>query len=277
MTVVENDPLLGPPERPGPFTVRLHNFEGPFDLLLQLIGKHELDITEMALHRVTDDFIAHLTALGDDADLDETTEFLVVAATLLDLKAARLLPDADVEDADDLALLDARDLLFARLLQYRAYKQVAAIFVDLEATAQRRFPRSVALEERFAALLPEVLLGVGPTAFADLAASVFRPKPPPTVGIDHLHTSAVSVLEHAAHLRERLAELGVASFAELTADCVAPLEVVARFLAVLELYRERSVWLEQPEAFGELTVRWIAADGDPACTPDPAADSEDEL
>ncbi|GAY11363.1 segregation and condensation protein A [Pseudonocardia sp. N23] len=275
MTVVENDPMLGPPERPGRFQVRLHNFEGPFDLLLQLIGKHELDITEMALHQVTDDFIAHLTALGDDADLDETTEFLVVAATLLDLKAARLLPGGDVEDAEDLALLEARDLLFARLLQYRAYKQVAAMFVELESTALRRFPRSVALEERFSALLPEVLLGVEPEAFAELAASVFRPKPPPTVGVEHLHAPQVSVPEHAALLRERLAELGVASFAELTADCVAPLEVVARFLAVLELYRERSVWLEQPEAFGELTVRWIAEGSGDAAIP-PTADPEDE-
>jgi segregation and condensation protein A len=251
--------------------VRLHNFEGPFDLLLQLIGKHELDITEMALHTVTDDFIAHLTALGDDADLDETTEFLVIAATLLDLKAARLLPDAEVEDAEDLALLEARDLLFARLLQYRAYKQVAGLFVELEAGAMRRFPRSVALEERFAALLPEVLLGVDPATFADLAASVFRPKPPPTVGLDHLHFAKVSVAEHAALLRERLAELGVATFAALTADCTGPLEVVARFLAVLELYREASVYLEQPEPFGELTVRWSPAD-QPGSHPVPGSD-----
>ena len=213
MTVVDDDAPVVAPTR-ARFQVRLHNFEGPFDLLLQLIGKHELDITEMALHTVTDDFIAHLAALGDDADLDETTEFLVIAATLLDLKAARLLPDAEVEDAEDLALLEARDLLFARLLQYRAYKQVAGLFVELEAGAQRRFPRSVALEERFAALLPEVLLGVDPAAFADLAASVFRPKPPPTVGIDHLHAAAVSVAEHAAILRERLAELGAATFAD---------------------------------------------------------------
>jgi segregation and condensation protein A len=236
---------------PPKFTVRLHNFEGPFDLLLQLIGKHELDITEMALHRVTDDFIAHLAALGDDADLDETTEFLVVAATLLDLKAARLLPDAEVEDAEDLALLEARDLLFARLLQYRAYKQVAGLFVELEAGAARRFPRSVALEERFAVLLPEVLLG-----FAELAATVFRPKPPPTVGVDHLHAPQVSVAEQAALLAERLATLGSATFAALTADCAGPLEVVARFLAVLDLFRNAAVELEQPEAFGELTVRW---------------------
>jgi segregation and condensation protein A len=271
VTLVENDPPLldaasvdadGPPR----FTVRLHNFEGPFDLLLQLIGSRELDITEMALHTVTDDFIAHLAALGDDADLDETTEFLVVAATLLDLKAARLLPEAEVEDPEDLALLEARDLLFARLLQYRAYKQVAALFVELETGAMRRFPRSVALEERFSVLLPEVLLGVDPAAFAELAASVFRPKPPPTVGIEHLHAPTVSVAEQAALLRVRLSALGAATFATLTADCVAPLEVVARFLAVLELYRERSVDLAQPEPFGELTVRWEPAR--PAATDD---------
>jgi segregation and condensation protein A len=256
VTLVEDDPpLIGTRPR---FQVRLHNFEGPFDLLLQLIGKHELDITEMALHTVTDDFIAHLRLLGDDANLDETTEFLVIAATLLDLKAARLLPDAEVEDAEDLALLEARDLLFARLLQYRAYKQVAGLFVELENGAMRRFPRSVALEERFAALLPEVLLGVDPAAFADLAAAVFRPTPPPAVGLDHLHAPTVSVAEQAQILRERLAELGVATFAVLTADCAGPLEVVARFLAVLELFRERSVELEQPESFGELTVRWAS-------------------
>ncbi|WP_211177665.1 segregation/condensation protein A [Pseudonocardia acidicola] len=278
--MVENDPLVpagaeNPSGENGArprFTVRLDNFTGPFDLLLQLIGKHELDVTELALHRVTDDFIAHLTALGDDADLDETTEFLVIAATLLDLKAARLLPDAEVEDAEDLALLEARDLLFARLLQYRAYKQVAALFVELEATALRRFPRSVALEDRFAALLPEVLLGVDPGSFAQLAATVFRPKPPPTVGLDHLHGPKVSVAEHAALLRERLAELGEATFAELTADCVGPLEVVARFLAILELYREQSIWLEQPEPFGELTVRWTG--GAENLADSPPADAE---
>jgi segregation and condensation protein A len=269
VTLLDSDlPIVAGPARPPRFQVRLHNFEGPFDLLLQLIGKHQLDITEMALHTVTDDFIAHLTALGDQADLDETTEFLVVAATLLDLKAARLLPDAEVDDAEDLALLEARDLLFARLLQYRAYKRVAALFVELEAGALRRFPRSVALEERFAALLPEVLLGVDPDAFAHLAATVFRPKPPPTVGLDHLHGGVVSVAEHAALLRERLAALGSATFAELTADCTEPLEVVARFLACLELYRERSVELDQPEPFGELTVRWIGSGApDPSSTP----------
>src|SRR5689334_14476227 len=187
-------------------------------------------------------------------DLDETSEFLVVAATLLDLKAARLLPDAEAnsEDGDD-SLLEARDLLFARLLQYRAYKQVAELFVELEATALRRFPRSVALEERFAGLLPEVLLGVDPPRFAELAAAVLRPKPPPTVGVDHLHAQLVSVAEHAAILRERLAELGEATFAALTVDCGNALEVIARFMALLELFREAAIALEQHECFGELT------------------------
>lgn len=260
-------PVVGTPPR---FTVRLDNFTGPFDLLLQLIGRHQLDVTELALHRVTDDFIAHLTALGDDADLDETSEFLVVAATLLDLKAARLLPDPEVtgDDGDD-SLLEARDLLFARLLQYRAYKQVAQLFVELETTALRRFPRSVALEERFSGLLPEVLLGVDPARFADLAAAVLRPKPPPTVGVDHLHAPAVSVIEHVAVLRDRLAAAGEATFAALTVDCAGPLEVIARFMGLLELFREATIALDQPECFGELTVRWTPAVNDPATTRPP--------
>lgn len=240
----------------GRFTVRLDNFEGPFDLLLQLISQHELDVTEVALHRVTDEFIAHTKALGDQWDLDETTEFLVVAATLLDLKAARLLPAAEVEDEDDLALLEARDLLFARLLQYRAYKQVAALFGELEAGALRRYARSVTLEPRFQDLLPTVTLGVGPERFAEVAAAVFRPKSPPTVSLEHLHQHQVSVREHAALLRVRLAERGSATFSELVADCGHTVEIVARFLALLELYRETVVLFEQESPLAELVVRW---------------------
>lgn len=245
------------PEESSPkFRVRLANFEGPFDLLLQLISQHELDVTEVALHRVTDDFIAHTKALGTEWNLDETTEFLVIAATLLDLKAARLLPSADVENEDDLALLEARDLLFARVLQYRAYKQVAALFAELEAGALRRYPRSVALEEPFVGLLPEVMLGVDPRMFAEIAAAVFRPKPPPTVSLDHLYTAKVSVREHAAILRVRLAEAGSASFGDLVSDCEHTMEVVARFLALLELYRESIVRFQQPDPLGDLLVRW---------------------
>ena len=239
------------------FTVRLDNFEGPFDLLLQLIGKHELDVTEVALHQVTDEFIAHTRALGEDAELDETTQFLVIAATLLDLKAARLLPSAEVEDADDLALLEARDLLFARLLQYRAFKQVAALFAELEAGARRRYPRSVSVEERYTALLPEVMLGVDLQRFAEIAAAVFRPKPPPTVSLTHLHAVHVSVAEHAALLRAKLAGTGRGSFRDLVSDCVHTLEVVARFLALLDLYRESVVAFDQVDPLGELHVRWV--------------------
>jgi segregation and condensation protein A len=238
------------------FKVRLANFEGPFDLLLQLISQHQLDVTEVALHQVTDDFIAYTRALGSHWDLDETTEFLVVAATLLDLKAARLLPSAEVEDDEDLALLEARDLLFARVLQYRAYKQVAELFSELEAGALRRYPRSVALEERYIGLLPEVMLGVDPAKFAEIALAVFRPKPPPTVSLDHLHMGRVSVREHAALLRLRLVAAGTATFAELVSDCEHTIEVVARFLALLELYRESTVQFEQAEALGSLSVRW---------------------
>jgi segregation and condensation protein A len=238
------------------FTVRLENFEGPFDLLLQLISQHEMDVTDVALHRVTDEFLAYTKALGDHWDLDETTDFLVVAATLLDLKAARLLPAAEVEDEEDLALLEARDLLFARLLQYRAFKQVAALFSELEAGALRRYPRAVSLEERFEGLLPEVRIGVGPERFAEIAAAAFRPKKAESVSLEHLHQHTVSVKEHAALLRVRLAERGEAAFPDLVADCGQTLEVVARFLALLELFRESVVAFEQESPLGELLVRW---------------------
>jgi segregation and condensation protein A len=252
------DPLVSTdsPATSGRVTVRLENFEGPFDLLLQLISQQQMDVTEVALHQVTDEFIAHLRELGESFDLDETTEFLVVAATLLDLKAARLLPSADVEDEADLALLEARDLLFARLLQYRAYKQVAALFADLESVALRRYPRSVAIEERFAGLMPEVLLGVDAVRFAETAAAVFRPQPPPSVSLEHLHTPRVSVREHAAVLRSQLARDGQASFRSLIADCEHTREVVARFLALLDLYRAAVVVFDQPDPLGELCVRW---------------------
>lgn len=247
----------------GRFTVRLANFEGPFDLLLQLIAKHKLDVTEVALSKVTNEFMAHLSAMGPDWDLDQTTEFLVVAATLLDLKAARLLPTAEVEDEGDLALLEARDLLFARLLQYRAYKQIAAIFAErLEHEALRR-PRTVGLEPQHAELLPEVVLSIGPERFAQLAVKAMQPKPKPQVYVDHIHAPLVSVREQAEHVIALLRERGAASFGELTADAEDTLTVVARFLALLELYREKAVALDQPEAMGDLQVRWTGGDEPP--------------
>ncbi|MGY1815735.1 segregation and condensation protein A [Blastococcus sp. SYSU D00820] len=245
---------------PARFTVRLTNFEGPFDLLLQLIGKHKLDVTEIALSQVTDEFIAHLRALGDELDLDQASEFLVVASTLLDLKAARLLPAADVEDEEDLELLEARDLLFARLLQYRAYKQAAAFLRAREADAIRRFPRAAGLEPRFAELVPEVLLGVTPQQFAAIAARVLTPRAPETVSVAHLHAPPVSVTEQLLAVRTHLTAAGTASFRALTGDCRTTLEVVARFLALLELYRQQRVVFEQLTPLGELTVRWTGGD-----------------
>jgi segregation and condensation protein A len=240
----------------GRFTVRLTNFEGPFDLLLQLIGKHKLDVTEIALSVVTDEFIAHLRELNDDLHLDQASEFLVVAATLLDLKAARLLPAADVEDPDDLDVLEARDLLFARLLQYRAYKQAAAFLRTREAEAARRYARDAGLEPRFAELLPEVLLGVTPEQFAALAFEALTPKPPPTVSVTHLHAPAVSVTEQLVLVRARVAEAGTVTFRALSRDCAHTLEVVVRFLALLELYRQQLVTFDQVTPLGELHVRW---------------------
>ncbi|MGW4074013.1 segregation/condensation protein A [Streptomyces asiaticus] len=244
------------------FTVRLDNFEGPFDLLLQLISKHKLDVTEVALSKVTDEFMAHIRAMGPDWDLDQTTEFLVVAATLLDLKAARLLPAAEVEDEADLALLEARDLLFARLLQYRAYKQIADIFNDRLTAEAARHPRTVGLEPHHAELLPDVVISIGPEGFAKLAVKAMQPKPKPQVYVDHIHAPLVSVREQAEVVVSRLRELGEATFAVLTEDAPDVLTVVARFLALLELYRERAVLLDQPEALGSLMVRWTGEAGE---------------
>jgi segregation and condensation protein A len=241
------------------FQVRLTNFEGPFDLLLQLIFAHRLDVTEVALHQVTDEFIAYTRAIGRELELEETTAFLVVAATLLDLKAARLLPSGQVDDAEDLALLEVRDLLFARLLQYRAFKHVAQMFAELEAAALRSYPRAVSLEDRYENLLPEVMLGVDAERFAQIAAIAFTPRPVPTVATEHLHELMVSVPEQAEQLLSLLEKRGAgqwASFSDLVADCRAPIEIVGRFLALLELYRARAVAFDQSEALGVLQVSW---------------------
>lgn len=245
----------------GSFRVDLGElFEGPFDLLLGLIAKHKLDVTEVALSKVTDEFIAHIKAMGPEWDLGQATEFLVVAATLLDLKAARLLPSGEVEDEEDLALLEARDLLFARLLQYRAYKQVAAVFAGRMAVESGRFPRAVGLEPQLAGLLPEVLLGLGPAEFAALAARAMAPRPVPTVSFEHLHAPAVSVREQATVLVSMLRRSRTSTFRALTADCEGSLVVVARFLALLELYREGAVAFDQVSPLGELHIRWTGTD-----------------
>ena len=242
------------------FSVHVGDFEGPFDLLLQLISKHKLEVTELALHQVTDEFISYIRGQGTAWDLDEASSFLVVAATLLDLKAARLLPSGEVEDEEDLALLEARDLLFARLLQYRAFKEVAALFAVSMGTAHRRVPRTVGLEAHFAALLPEVLLGLGPDQFAALAAKALAPKPINEIGIGHIHVQKVSVREQAVIIADRMRRQRTSTFRALIADCDTTMLTVGRFLALLELYRDAMVACEQITPLGDLTIRWTGPD-----------------
>jgi segregation and condensation protein A len=253
-------PLLTGRGRSAPFEVHLDVFSGPFDLLLALIGKHKLDITEVALASVTDEFVAHIRAAGADWDLGQASEFLVVAATLLDLKAARLLPSASVEDEEDLALLEARDLLFARLLQYRAFKQVADVMSERMADAGRRHARAVSLEPHFATLLPELVMNITPDQLAMIAARALAPKPVPTVGLEHLHAPAVSVREQAAVIVGRLRRHRSLTFRTLASDADTTLLVVARFLALLELFRDGSVTFEQVTPLGELTIQWVGSD-----------------
>ncbi|WP_353950129.1 ScpA family protein [Knoellia sp. S7-12] len=242
------------------FEVHLDVFSGPFDLLLGLISKHKLDITEIALSKVTDEFISHIKAEqakgGDVWDLSQASEFLLVAATLLDIKAARLLPQTGPEDEEDLALIEARDLLFARLLQYRAFKDIARTFDERMTTAGRMTPRQAGIEPQFAQLLPELIMTITPDQLAMIAAHALTPKVPDVVGLGHLHAPAVSVREQATIIGERLRREGVSSFRSLVRDAENTLVIVARFLALLELFRESSITFEQAEALGELTVRW---------------------
>ena len=244
------------------FSVHLSNFDGPFDLLLQLISRHKMDVTEVSLSMVTDEFISFIRALeasGEGWELDQATEFLVVAATLLDLKAARLLPSGDVEDEEDLALLEARDLLFARLLQYRAFKEIAATFNERIATADKSFARVVALDPSLAALLPEVLIGVGAARFAAIAERVLTPKVTPTVAIQHLHMALVSVAEESKMVVEALRHSKTLSFRNLISDADTTLVVVARFLALLDLYRQGVLRFDQVIALGELQISWTGS------------------
>jgi segregation and condensation protein A len=241
------------------FELHLDNFEGPFDLLLSLIAKHKLDITEVSLSQVTDDFIAFVKVGGKAWDLEQTTSFLLVASTLLDLKAARLLPQGDVEDEEDLALLEARDLLFARLLQYKAFKHAAGWISERLVDEAESFPRQAGLEAHFAALLPELVFKTTPEMLAQLALTALAPKeeaPPAEVGVAHLHGGAVSVREQAGILALMLQENRTLSFTELTADADSHLVVVARFLALLEMYRERVVSFSQNAPLDTLQVTW---------------------
>ena len=244
----------------GGFQVHLDNFNGPFDLLLQLISRHKLDITEVALSQVTDEFIAHIKAAGSAWDLDQTSHFVVVAATLLDLKAARLIPSGEVEDPEDLALLEARDLLFARLLQYRAFQRVASYIATTLQAQGRRFPRDVGIEPRFARLLPELTMTISPARLAALAAKAMAPKQASVLSLAHMHAPAVSVREQATVVVDRLRHQRTMTFRALTSDSSTMLVTVARFLALLELFRDGAVAFEQLTPLGELTVRWTGGE-----------------
>lgn len=249
------------------FRVALANFEGPFDLLLQLISAKKMDITDVALAEVTDEFLSYTNTLDPTSDLEEVTEFLVVAATLLDLKTARLLPRGDVDSEEDIELLEMRDLLFARLMQYQAYKKVAEFFSEQHKQAHRRYPRAVGMEEQFAHLLPPVTLGYTPESFAELAASVFRPRPPEHVDTEHLHEVSVSVPHQAGIILSVLKDVGVnmwMSFTALTRDCTLSMDIVGRFLALLELYKAQAVDTHQDQPLEGLEVRWTGLDVDPA-------------
>ena len=241
------------------FNVKLSQFEGPFDLLLTLIAKHELEVTALALHIVTDDFLQYIKNQVSEWDLNETTEFLVIAATLLDLKTARLLPSGEVEDEEDIARLEARDILFARLMQYKAFKDVS-YWLNIQLSVEaKRYPRSVSLEPQFANLLPEVLLGIGPNELARLAARAMEVKTIPTISLSHLHASTVSVREQAGIIVERLRRVGASTFRSLITGVEIPV-VIARFLAILELFRESQITLEQESPLADLFIRWVGAE-----------------
>ena len=247
----------------GGFAVELENFAGPFEVLLGLIGKHELDITTVSLSMVTDEFLDYVRALRETnslAALDAASEFLVVAATLLDLKAARLLPRGEVDDEADLAVLEARDLLFARLLQYKAFKDMSQLMAQTMRTESARQARSVPLEPQFAKLMPELIWRTTPEEFAQIAIRALTPKEaaPTEVGVDHLHGSEVTVREEADQLRLMLADGQEHTFAELIADAETVLVVVVRFLSVLELFRDRAIDVRQDEPLADVWITWTA-------------------
>jgi len=262
VATLHNPELVEGSEKSGGFAVSLSNFEGPFDLLLSLISKHEMNITEVSLSRVTDEFIAYLKQLDEAEEMEQASEFLVIAATLLDLKIAGLLPRGEVVDAEDVALLEARDLLFARLLQYRAFKEVATWFntaLNLEST---RISRDVRMEERFKNQQPELVWTLTAEEFGRLAEETMRPREIPMVGITHLHASRVSIREQATAVVEMLRKLGTVTFFEVIREVKDRAIIVARFLAVLELYRLSALVFEQDSPLGDLKLTWRGEDFD---------------
>lgn len=243
-----DSPVVDSPKVPR-FELDLEVFSGPLDLLLTLIIKNKLDITEVALAQVTDEFIAYMQAFPD---LSQASQFLEIAATLLNIKASQLLPGEEAEELDP-EYLEARDLLFSRLLQYRAYKEVADFFGERIGEGRAYYPREVPLPEKFARLLPPLRITFTSEDLARAAAEAFTRRPP-EVSLSHLHLPQASLAEQAQILVKELSGAGKASFRELTRSAKNPTEMVTRFLALLELYRHRCVDLSQEKALGELYV-----------------------
>ena len=241
-----------------PYTVTTPVFEGPFDLLLHLITREQVDLWEVSLSEIVDSYVATLAEMRAALDLEVATEFLLIASVLLELKTRRLLPGRDdVELEEELALWEERDLLLARLLECKTFKDAAADMQRAMESAGRSWPRVAGLEERYAKLVPDVLAGVTADKLREVMEGLLTPKPQARVLLDHVAPIRVSVGDAVAELIDELPRVGRISFARLTSGLVERLQVIVRFLALLELYKQGSVDLDQPTTFAELQVVWL--------------------
>ena len=245
-----------------PYEVRTSVFEGPVDLLLHLVVEQRVDLYEVSITRIVDAYLEHLAHL-EQVELEVATEFLLVAAALVALKLRRLLPGrGDVDVDEEVELFSQRDLLLARLLECRTYKRAASALEELAVEVERSRPRLAGMEDRFASLMPDALAGV---SAADLRAALERAlsaPPAPRVELDHVAPVGASVRDAVMELAQALPRLGEASFRRLTRGVAERIQVIVRFLAVLELYKEGLVELRQGTTFGELRVRWLGDEGD---------------
>lgn len=240
-----------------PYDVSTPVFEGPFDLLLHLITKEQVDLYEVSLSAIIDGYIEHLDHL-ETLDLDVATEFVLIAATLIELKTRRLLPGRDDVDLDEeLGLWEERDLLIARLIECKTFKDAGLALERIADRAGRSRPRRAGMEARFLALVPDVLAGVTPAQLHDACVRALAPRPVPRIDLDHVAPIRLSVRDAVDSLVEELARAGTAVFRELTTHLARPLEVIVWFLAVLELYKDGRVELDQLERFGELRITWL--------------------
>ena len=244
------------------YEVQTTVFEGPFDLLLHLILNEQVDLYEVSLSRIVDAYLAELERM-EGLDLEVATEFLLIAATLVELKARRLLPgDPDLELDEEFSMWEERDLLLARLVECKTFKDAALLLSAMADEAGRSFPRTAGLDERFADLAPDLLAGITAIDLRDAMVRALTPKPVPKVHLDHVAPSRLSVTEAVAELVDELPRIGSTTFRALTDAFVERLDVVVRFLAVLELYKQGMIDLDQPTTFGDLTISWLGGEVD---------------